>query len=146
MAGTGAGTWSQLGNTPTLATITNLNNPATTITGLSLAGNYKFIYTNASGCADTVQIFVLDQINIPNIITPNGDGKNDVLTIAGLSSYPNSQLIIFNRWGNEVYRSDNYLNNWDGKGLAEGTYYYILNRRDENGSITTFKGWVYLKR
>jgi len=83
---------------------------------------------------------------IPNIFTPNNDGKNDDFVIKDLESYPRSQLLIFNRWGNEVYRADNYLNNWNGSGLAEGTYYYVLNRRERSGSITTFKGWVYLKR
>jgi len=83
---------------------------------------------------------------IPNIFTPNNDGKNDDFVIKDLESYPGSQLLIFNRWGNEVYRADNYLNNWNGSGLAEGTYYYVLNRRERSGSITTFKGWVYLKR
>jgi gliding motility-associated-like protein len=146
LTGTGPGVWSQVGNTPAAA---NINSPAsttTTVTGLSAAGIYKFAFTNPGSCSDTVAIIVLNDITIPNIITPNGDGKNDVLEIVGLSSYPNSQLLIFNRWGAEVYRSDNYLNTWDGSGLAEGTYYYILNRKELSGSTTTFKGWVYLKR
>lgn len=83
---------------------------------------------------------------VPNIITPNGDGKNDVLVIKDLSFFPGSQLLIFNRWGNEVYRSENYANNWNGSGLADGTYFYILNRKEKSGSITTLKGWIYLKR
>jgi gliding motility-associated-like protein len=146
LTGTGAGTWSQLGNTPAAAGITSPASATTTVTGLSVAGTYKFAYTNPGSCSDTVAIIVLNDINIPNIITPNGDGKNDVLEIAGIASYPNSQLLIFNRWGAEVYRSENYLNTWDGSGLAEGTYYYILNRKEPSGSTTTFKGWVYLKR
>jgi len=83
---------------------------------------------------------------IPNIFTPNNDGKNDLFVIKDLSSYPGSGLIVFNRWGNEVYHSDDYLNNWDGSGLAEGTYYYILSRKERNGSVTPFKGWVFIKR
>jgi len=146
LSGTGTGIWSQVGNTPAAANITSTANPVTTVTGLNVAGTYKFAFTNPGSCSDTVSIVVLNEMNIPNIITPNGDGKNDVLEIAGITSYPNTQLLIFNRWGAEVYRSENYLNTWDGSGLAEGTYYYILNRKETSGSTTTFKGWVYLKR
>ncbi|WP_448699096.1 gliding motility-associated C-terminal domain-containing protein [Mucilaginibacter sp. AW1-3] len=142
------GTWSQLGITPTVAHITTPASATTTVTGLTDIGNYSFIFTSSSGCPDTVVIHVVTSaISIPNIFTPNGDGKNDQLVIGGLQFYPGSQLLIFNRWGNEVYSSDNYPNNWDGSGLTEGTYYYVLNRKEPTtGTITTFKGWIYLKR
>jgi gliding motility-associated-like protein len=147
LTGVGSGgVWSQVGTTPAVANINSAASAITTVTGLNTAGTYKFAFTNPGSCSDTVAIIVLNDINIPNIITPNGDGKNDVLYITGLSSYPNSELLIFNRWGAEVYRSENYLNTWDGSGLAEGTYYYILNRKEPTGGTTTFKGWVYLKR
>ncbi len=147
LTATGAGVWSQAPGDPLALVITNPDSDSTTVAGLNTLGTYHFIYTNANACADTVAITVLPAgITIPNIFTPNGDGKNDVFEIKGLESYSGSQLLIFNRWGNDVYRADNYLNNWNGSGLAEGTYYYILNRRDHTGSITTFKGWVFLKR
>jgi len=147
LTASGEGTWSQAAGGPAVAVINNPSSPITTVTGLNTMGTYHFIFTNAVGCTDTVAVMVesTDMI-IPNIFTPNGDGKNDVFEIKGLESFPGSQLLIFNRWGNEVYKADNYLNNWDGSGLAEGTYYYILNRRDPSGSITPFKGWVFLKR
>jgi len=142
------GTWSQFGNTPTVATITNSASATTTVTGLTtIGGTYIFVFTNSNGCTDTVAIHVVKStLDIPNIFTPNGDGKNDKFVIGGLQFYPGSQLLIFNRWGNEVFRGDNYLNNWDGSGLTDGTYYYILNRKESSGAITSFKGWVYLKR
>jgi len=147
LTATGAGVWAQAPGDPLNVAITNPSTDSTTVTGLNTLGTYHFIYTNANACADTVAITVLAAgIAIPNIFTPNGDGKNDVFEIKGLESYPGSQLLVFNRWGNEVYNADNYLNNWNGSGLAEGTYYYILNRREHTGSITTFKGWVFLKR
>ncbi|HZY35893.1 MAG TPA: gliding motility-associated C-terminal domain-containing protein [Mucilaginibacter sp.] len=147
LTATGEGNWSEASGDPSVAAIGNPSGSSTTVTGLNTTGSYHFIYTNAQGCADTVAVMVesADMV-IPNIITPNGDGKNDVFKIKGLEGYPGSQLLIFNRWGNEVYKSDNYLNNWDGSGLAEGTYYYILNRKEQSGNITTFKGWVFLKR
>lgn len=83
---------------------------------------------------------------IPNIITPNNDGNNDTFKIKGLENYPGTEVLIFNRWGNEVYRSANYKNDWDGSQLNEGTYYYIINRKEKTGNATTFKGWLFLKR
>jgi len=72
---------------------------------------------------------------IPTIFTPNGDGINDQLIITCLlddTGYPDSQITIYNNWGDEVYRSPiPYQNDWDGtfkgKNLPVGTYYYILN-------------------
>lgn len=82
---------------------------------------------------------------IPNVYTPNGDGHNDVFRIRGLEEYPNSQLIINNRWGNQVYFSDDYQNDWNGDGLNEGTYYYFLTV-ERYGVRAVYKGWVLLKR
>lgn len=147
LSAVGAGTWSQASADAHMATISNPASNITTVTGLDNLGLHHFVYTNGNGCTDTVVIKVIAaDLEIPNIFTPNNDGKNDVFKITGLESYAGSQLIVFNRWGNEVYRSDNYLNNWDGSGLAEGTYYYILNRKDHDGAIVTIKGWVFLKR
>lgn len=143
----GLGTWSQAAADPAFANIANPSATSTTVTGFTSVGVYHFVYTNNNGCADTVAITVIsDEMAIPNIFTPNGDGKNDVFKIKGLEAYPGSQLIIFNRWGNEVFRADDYLNDWNGSNLAEGTYYYLLNRREHDGSTVAFKGWVFLKR
>lgn len=147
VAANSEGMWTQAPGDPAIALITSPASDSTTITGLNILGIYHFINTNTIGCTDTVAVTVIPPgIVIPNIFTPNNDGKNDVFKIAGLESYPGSQLLIFNRWGNEVYQAGDYLNNWDGSGLAEGTYYYVLNRRERTGGITTFKGWVFLKR
>ncbi len=143
----GLGTWSQASGDPALVNIVSPSSISTQVTGFSTLGVYHFVYANSNGCADTVAITVIsDEMIIPNIFTPNGDGKNDVFKVKGLEAYPGSQLTIFNRWGNEVYHSDNYLNNWDGSNLAEGTYYYLLNRREHDGTTAAFKGWVFLKR
>jgi gliding motility-associated-like protein/uncharacterized repeat protein (TIGR01451 family) len=142
-----AGTWSQAIDDPAILHIDNPSAASTTISGLNNLGIYHFINTNINGCTDTVALTVITaDITIPNIFTPNGDGKNDVFEIRGLEAYTGSQLFIYNRWGNEVYKSANYLNNWDGSGLAEGTYYYLLNRKNHDGTSTAFKGWVFLKR
>ncbi|QJB33962.1 DUF11 domain-containing protein [Chitinophaga oryzae] len=87
-----------------------------------------------------------DDIFIPNVITPNGDGRNDRFMIIGISRYPNSSLFIYNRWGNQVYQSKNYQNEWDGHGLSEGTYYYVLKLRTAEGGERSYKGWIELMR
>lgn len=88
---------------------------------------------------------------IANAITPNDDGKNDVFIIPEISmepeKYPDNELIIFNRWGDIVYRSNPYFNDWrgtdkDGNELPQGTYYYQITLTVGNayqGDITILK-------
>jgi gliding motility-associated-like protein len=85
-------------------------------------------------------------IKVPNIITPNNDGKNDVFEVKGIANYPGSRLLIFNRWGNQVYKSEDYQNTWDGTGLADGTYYYLLELNTGADKPTVYKGWIYINR
>lgn len=90
---------------------------------------------------------IIGNIKVPNVITPNGDGKNDVFKIAGIELYKESSLSIFNRWGNEVYRSPvKYLNNWNGDGLSEGTYYYVLKLVSREGNQSAVTGYITLLR
>jgi len=109
---------------------------------------YTLTVQTTGGCLAmaTVKVTVITELKIPNIFTPNGDGKNDVFKIDGIESFPGTQLLIFNRWGNEVYHADDYKNNWDGGNLAEGTYYYVVNKKESNGEVTPYKGWLYIKR
>jgi gliding motility-associated-like protein len=89
--------------------------------------------TDTDGCSgsDTIVVNVtpLPQPNFefPNVITPNSDGTNDVFEIQNLPA--NTEVLILNRWGNVVFSSDNYQNNWDGKDnsgkeLVDGVYTY----------------------
>ncbi len=95
------------------------------------------------------------KIFIPEAFSPNRDGKNDTYVI--IRPYATQiSMEIFNRWGNLVYRSNDYQNDWDGRGnqsslfgteLADGTYYYIVTATDKlTGKIDRFKGFVVLKR
>lgn len=114
------------------------SNPFATETDLvaSQYGDYTFGYT---GCDTTVVFNILFMCNltIPNVFSPNGDNVNDFLTIEGLTEefYSYSNMSIYNRWGDEVYRNGYYgLDNtwWDGQSthqndeLSEGVYFYIL--------------------
>jgi gliding motility-associated-like protein len=86
-------------------------------------------------------------LTIPTLFTPNGDGKNDVFEIRDLNQYADNEMIIVNRWGNEVFRQKNYQNKWDGNGLNEGTYYYLLRvKRTSNSQWEVIKGFITLVR
>ena len=77
---------------------------------------------------------------VPDIFTPgNDDMYNDTFIIEGLDGFPNSKLMIFNRWGGVVYENSNYDNMWDGDELPEGTYYYVLERPDGNAQSGYFQ-------
>ncbi|MGZ3756629.1 MAG: T9SS type B sorting domain-containing protein [Mucilaginibacter sp.] len=92
---------------------------------------------------------VIQQVNpliIPNAFTPNGDGVNDTFVIPGLDTYSQNEIVIINRWGNDVYEKKNYQNDWTGNGLPEGTYFYILKVYNLAGIWDTYKGYVTLLR
>jgi len=65
-------------------------------------------------------------IIVPNVMTPNGDGLNDVFNINYIDLYDVKKLTIHNRWGTIVYQSEDYQNNWDGGNVADGVYFYVL--------------------
>ncbi|KRT16476.1 hypothetical protein ASU31_09950 [Pedobacter ginsenosidimutans] len=85
---------------------------------------------------------------VNNILTPNGDGKNDFFVTKGLEKYPNNKLSIFDRGGRLIYTTLSYQNNWDGylngKPLTEDTYYYMLDLGGD-GSIKGFISILYKK-
>jgi gliding motility-associated-like protein len=79
---------------------------------------------------------------IPNVVTPNGDGFNDTFEIKGLNRFLRNELLIFNRYGDYVYKKVDYKNDWSARGLVDGTYFYILNGTEENGEKLDFQGWI----
>ncbi|TCK68060.1 gliding motility-associated-like protein [Winogradskyella wandonensis] len=90
---------------------------------------------------------VCDNIYANDIISPNGDSVNDTWTIIGINRFPGTKVKVYSRWGNEVFASDNYGNNWAGTGpggklLPAGSYYYVL---DQGGTgETIIDGWLVI--
>jgi len=66
------------------------------------------------------------EVIVPNIISPNNDNVNEAFVIEGLEYLPGSSLRIWNRWGNLVYETGDYQNNWKANDVSEGVYYYEL--------------------
>lgn len=94
-------------------------------------GHYAvtLIVEGTNGCNDTLTkiIKIIGPVEPVNVFSPNGDGKNDFFVIDGLADYPGTTTLkVYNRWGTEVYSSDNYRNDWDGGDVADGVYYYVL--------------------
>ena len=113
--------------------------------------------TGTNGCIDFDTMFVyvtyppIDSTtllqNVQNVITPNGDGRNDMLDISEIIGNDGCLISIIDRWGREVYRQDNYANSWDGtttagEELPDGTYYYIV----KCGSDIRYKGPVTIMK
>jgi len=95
---------------------------------------------------DTVEVIVVDcPPIIPNIITPNGDGFNDIFFIENIRRQV-WNFKVYSRWGRELLdeRRD-YKNDWEGGELADGIYYYTLTNQD-GAIITELKGWFQISR
>ena len=118
----------------------------------SAGGDYYVMVTTPSGCvlvSDTIPVVLtITKESIPQGFSPNSDGTNDVFDIPGIMAYPDNELIIFNRWGSEVYRKKGYTGNWNGesnngKVLEESTYFYTL---DLGNGKDTFSGYIMIRR
>lgn len=111
---------------------------------------YQICLNECPSLCDTAIIHVDFEplVVIPDVITPNGDQSNEYFEIAGIQNIPENKLVIFNRWGKEVFRAAPYSNDWNGthngEPLPEGTYFYTL----EDPSVQGFmhKGFVIIKR
>ncbi len=97
---------------------------------------YTVTATSNNGCTATASIKVtpVQENTISNVLTPNGDGKNDKWIVWGIEKNPNNSVKVFDRAGRLVFFQKNYSNNWDGtyngKILAQGAYYYVVDFGD----------------
>jgi gliding motility-associated-like protein len=111
---------------------------------------------NSYGCFDTDTMFVYtfdpatlipDLSNVMNVITPNGDGYNDVFDLSELVRADSCDLVILDRWGAQVFEQKRYVSGWDGTNqggdpLPDGTYYYLLVCDD----VIRFRGAITVVR
>jgi len=123
-------------------------------------GDYVVYIIDADSClhSDTISVslgFSAGCLNIPELVTPDGDGHNDTWDIQGLNGFPDANVQVFNRWGNLVYTVSPYTQPWNGeanKGVSIdgdggkvpfGTYYYLIQLNDDEG--TEYKGYIELQ-
>ncbi|MFN3404327.1 MAG: gliding motility-associated C-terminal domain-containing protein [Cytophagaceae bacterium] len=110
---------------------------------------YSLVVIDNNNCRteelkDTVEVLDRQELYIPNLITPNNDGRNDTFVIKDVNSMPifsGATLDVFNRWGERVYKSKNYDNSWNAENIADGMYYYYL--KTGCGS-EEYKGWLHI--
>ncbi|MBF9238569.1 gliding motility-associated C-terminal domain-containing protein [Hymenobacter sp. BT683] len=106
-------------------------------------GTYKVTLTARYGNCEVLTGFapvVVGDVFVPNIITPNNDELNQ--TFRPRFSCRPASLEVFSRWGQRVYQTNDYQNNWDAKGVPNGIYYYLLRDADDR----RVKGWVEVRR
>jgi gliding motility-associated-like protein len=105
--------------------------------------------TDANGCADTLTVTVNCNFGkVPQLVTPNGDGHNDVWNIPGIDKFPEATVELYNRWGTLIFKASPYLNNWEGYSAAiatvgngrlpSGTYFYVIQLTKDSKAITGY--------
>ena len=94
---------------------------------------------------DTFNISLDDcrEIPVPNIFTPNNDGFNEMFDLSSITLDEEWNLIVYNRWGRLVYSMLAYDNSWNGDELADGSYFYHIEKA---GDSIAHKGWVQISR
>lgn len=110
--------------------------------------------TDINGCKglDTVTVFYEDKpvVHIPNAFTPNGDGLNDRIRPLIFCDFHLLEFAVFNRWGQQVFRTGNTTDAWDGTfngmPLNSGTYYYLVKGVNSKDEPLLLKGDIILIR
>jgi uncharacterized repeat protein (TIGR01451 family)/gliding motility-associated-like protein len=103
-------------------------------------------------CSSAVTTFDFDatkagtDLFFPNAFSPNGDGNYDNWIVKNILNFADNEVMIYNRWGNEVYRRKNYRNEWTAQGLEQGTYFYVFQVKECNGAYKTHRGYVTVYR
>ncbi|MBO0331722.1 gliding motility-associated C-terminal domain-containing protein, partial [[Muricauda] lutisoli] len=152
-----------LTSTPTNVLTVNDDGSVTVAPGTP-AGTYTIEYTiceasNPDNCDTATVTVIVEDIEVNQMLTPNGDLKNDFLFIRGVEYIKSSTIKIFNRWGTLVFEGNNYdnVNNvFDGRVrgksalsvndyLPAGVYFYIFNYETEQGSFTDSE-YIYISR
>jgi gliding motility-associated-like protein len=117
------------------------------IVNFNTGGNVVAVFTDKRNGINNSD----ENANVPNGFTPNGDGINDIFRPLGSSEFVSEfEMTVWNRWGQEVFRSTDPLNGWDGKFKGQdaqsGVYAYIINYKSIYKELKMVKGNVTLTR
>jgi len=122
------------------------------IADIDVATEFILETTDINGCTgrDSIFLTVVDDYKIRpnNVITPDGNGANDVWIISNIDNYPDNTVSVFDRWGRLVFETTDYQNDWgatnsDGSLLVDGTYYYVVSF-ESNSAV--YKGAITIVR
>lgn len=111
---------------------------------------YVVTAQDVHGCRSTAEVTIAedDRVNVTprKIVSPNGDGTNELWKIDNIELYPDCTVAIYDRQGHQIYEAQPYQNDWDatykGKELIEGAYYYVIqctNGGSRKGTITVIR-------
>jgi gliding motility-associated-like protein len=97
------------------------------------AGDYNVIVSDSTGKDTTLYFKIIKEdcpVFLSNHFTPNGDNYNDTWQIANIQNYPEFELFVYNKWGQQVhFQKNNYVpwdGDWNGVKVPDGTYYYVF--------------------
>ncbi|MBL4703599.1 MAG: gliding motility-associated C-terminal domain-containing protein, partial [Flavobacteriales bacterium] len=108
----------------------SIQNP--NVVSIDSTTTYIVMVTDTNGCIgyDTVLVDIYPDIFFPTGFTPNGDGINDDWELDYFDQFPDVEIEVYNRWGQQLFYNRGYTQRWDGryndKDLPEGTYYYVI--------------------
>jgi len=122
--------------------------PAYDVCGIQDSFQYFIANERGKGIATVMVEVLCEELTVFSGFSPNGDGVNDYFKIMGIEKFQDSELLVFNSRGNEIYSKVGYQNEdgwdgtWKGKTLPDGTYFYILSLKGQN----PMSGYVQLHR
>lgn len=131
---------------------TNATNAVSISTTYTTPGEYQVVLiADNNVCADTTEVLIIVlsfpeiQITVPNVFTPNGDGKNDFFFIDAQNA-KTYYVEIYNRWGVLMTKFEKPTDSWDGKDATDGTYFYKYKMTDLNDATFEGHGFLHLLR
>ncbi|MBI2258028.1 MAG: gliding motility-associated C-terminal domain-containing protein [Flavobacteriia bacterium] len=146
---------SAIGSSPPYTYIWNNGSTDSSQIGLSI-GTYSVNVTDQAGCQSNISVSVAQPennegciaIEMPNVFTPDNDGKNDFFGPVKAFNIKEYHVTITNRWGNSIYEADGYSPGWDGKSngkeIHDGVYFYIVDYVDVFGEGGRLQGYIHL--
>ena len=128
------------------------NGSSDNIIDITKTGTYNLVVKDRNGCIGTDSMKVLfyncKNIQVPNAFTPNSDGMNDVFKPLIPAPVSNYRFQIWNRWGQLLFKTENYKEGWDGKYKSvlqpAAVYVYLITLTDTDGENVKKYGWVIL--
>jgi gliding motility-associated-like protein len=126
------------------------DNSSSSFYEVTTGGTYSVVVT-VDNCSSSESIVVeLDECDIslemPNVFTPNDDKKNDLFTPVLSKGIVSMTTVIYNRWGEQVFKSETLQIDWNGNEMPDGTYFWIVDAMDANNRPLRKEGFVTILR